>query len=56
MIGLYSKRWSVAKGWHWKYERDCSEENIYEWLRVFQMDEPGVTFRFSKINLTNKKI
>lgn len=56
MIGLYSKRWSVAKGWHWKHERDCFETTADEWLRLFQTDESDVTFRLSKINLTNRKI
>ena len=50
MIALYSKRWSVAKGWHWKHERNCEESTSSAWLDVFQQDEPEVEFV-----LSNKK-
>ena len=45
---LYSKRFTIARGWHWKLERECLEENAKSWLEVFQKDEPSITFKISK--------
>lgn len=45
MLNLWSKRWSTAKGWHWKLERDCLPENKDAWLDVFQKDEPTIEFK-----------
>ena len=47
MITLYSKRWSIAKGWYWKYERECEKSSANEWFNVFQKDEPEVDFVLS---------
>ncbi len=43
-LKLYSRRHSVARGNHWRYERDVTEENAQEWLAVFRKDESGVLF------------
>lgn len=48
MLKIWSKRWSVARGNHWQYERDTSEENCQAWLKVFRDDEPNVIFIASK--------
>lgn len=45
---IWSIRTSVAQGNHWQYERDCTEENCQEWLKVFRDDEPNVLFLASK--------
>lgn len=49
MIKLWSKRWSTARGWHWKLERECELANSQEWLAVFRMSEPDIEFKLSKI-------
>lgn len=41
---IWSLRFSVAKGNHWQYERDCTEANCQDWLKVFRDDEPNVIF------------
>ena len=41
---IYSIRYSVAQGNHWRHERDCTAANVQEWLAVFRKDEPGVLF------------
>lgn len=48
MIGLYSLRWSIARGAFWKKERDCIEITSKEWLKIFQRDEPNVEFLLSE--------
>lgn len=45
---IYSLRFTPARGNHWSYERDCTEENCQEWLKVFRADAPGVTFIATK--------
>ena len=45
---LYSHRWTPARGWHWKYERECEEDTAQDWLEVFKEDEPNITFRLSR--------
>lgn len=53
MLNLWSKRWSTAKGWHWKLERDCLPENKDAWLDVSQKDEPTIEF---KVRLNRPKL
>jgi hypothetical protein len=45
MLNLYSKRFSTARGWYWKLERDTLPENAKAWLAVFQKDEPEIEFK-----------
>lgn len=45
---IWSRRFTIALGNHWKYERDCNEMNVQEWLKVFRDDEPNVIFIASK--------
>lgn len=47
MLTLWSKRWSVAEGSHWKRERECDETSAPTWLAVFSKDEPGVEFKLA---------
>lgn len=42
--GLYSKRYSHARGWYWKHERDVFGSEAKAWLEVFRRDEPNVEF------------
>ena len=44
MLKIWSRRFSVARGNHWQYERDCQEENLQAWLNIFREDEPNVIF------------
>lgn len=48
ITNLWSKRWNPARGHHWKLERECSIENSFAWLEVFQKDEPDVEFKLSE--------
>ena len=48
MIKIWSRRYSVARGNHWQYERDSLDENVQSWLAVFRKDEPNVIFTASK--------
>lgn len=48
IIGLFSKRFSVAKGWHWRIERVCEADSSEKWLKIFSEDEPGIEFKLSK--------
>ncbi len=41
---IFSLRHSVARGYHWKFERECTEETAQQWLAIFRADEPDVTF------------
>lgn len=41
---IWSKRFSVAQGNHWKLERESTEENVQAWLKIFREDEPKVLF------------
>jgi hypothetical protein len=43
-LSIYSKRWAVGQGSHWRYERDVSAESRDKWLTIFQRDEPSITF------------
>lgn len=43
-LKIWSRRTSMARGLHWKFERDCTEETREQWLEVFRKDEPGVLF------------
>lgn len=43
-LSLWSRRYSVARGWHWAHERYVAEETATFWLRTFQADEPAVEF------------
>jgi hypothetical protein len=33
----------------WEYQRTCSKDEAAQWLAIFQRDEPGVTFKLSKV-------
>ncbi len=48
MYKIYSLRFSIAQGNHWKYERDCKESDIHSWLAIFEKDEPDVLFLAAK--------
>lgn len=41
---IWSKRFTPARGNHWVHERDCSEETIQPWLKIYREDEPNVIF------------
>lgn len=41
---IWSRRFTVALGNHWKLERDCNAGSVNEWLAVFRNDEPNVIF------------
>jgi hypothetical protein len=41
---LWSWRFTPARGWHWRIERDVTEETQAVWLAIFQRDEPDVRF------------
>lgn len=43
-LSLYSWRWTVGQGAHWRFERDVSAETRNEWLAVFRKDEPSISF------------
>lgn len=45
---LYSYRWTTAKGWQWKLERDCDKDTADQWLEYFIKSEPEVEFRLSE--------
>jgi hypothetical protein len=47
-MSLYSWRWTVTRGWHWKYERDVTPETQVGWLARFSEDEPDVIFRLDR--------
>jgi hypothetical protein len=47
MTTLWAKRHSVAYGWRWTHERQCSPDTAQEWLAVFQRDEPNISFALS---------
>lgn len=44
---LWSARWSTAKGWFWKNERECIDTGA-DWLNVFQKNEQDVLFVLSE--------
>jgi len=44
---LWSKRYSVARGWYWKYERDVTDFSADGWVEIYEKDEPNVEFRVS---------
>lgn len=41
---IWSIRISVAQGNHWQHERDCTDETVQEWLKIYRSDEPNVLF------------
>lgn len=43
-VYLFSHRFSVARGWHWKVEREVTRETMEQWRQVYEQDEPGVPF------------
>lgn len=43
-LSLYSWRWAVGQGAHWRFERDVSHDSQAQWLATFKKDEPSVTF------------
>jgi hypothetical protein len=47
-LSVYSKRWAVGQGAHWRYERDVSPDSRDKWLAIFQRDEPSITFIVSE--------
>ena len=48
MYKIWSKRFTPARGNHWVHERNTTEENAQEWLKIFREDEPNVLFIASK--------
>lgn len=44
---IWSKRYSHARGWYWKHERECFLTSASDWLDVFMLDEPDVEFVIS---------
>jgi hypothetical protein len=47
MINLYSRRFSIFRGWQWKHERICTNETANTWLIIFERDEPDIEFKLS---------
>jgi len=47
VMKLWSRRWSVARGESWVWERDCMPATANEWLEVFRKSEPTVMFVLS---------
>ena len=41
---IWSHRFSIARGWHIKRERQCAAGEAEAWLRIFRGDEPQVPF------------
>lgn len=54
-IGLWSLRWSAAKGEHWRHERQCLPDAGEGWLALYREDEPDVTFTLSETKPIIKK-
>ncbi len=54
-LTLWSLRFSVARGNHWISERNVTEENCQQWLKIFREDEPNVTFVASERKPNFKK-
>lgn len=48
MIKLWSKRSNPAIGTHWRLERDCTDETVAAWFKIYSEDEPNVIFVTSK--------
>lgn len=46
-VNLYSKRFSISRGWHWKLERVCNKDVASNWLKVFTKDEPMIEFKLA---------
>lgn len=46
-MNLYALRYTHARGWHWKKEREVTKDNGKDWLKVFQDDEPLTSFKIS---------
>jgi hypothetical protein len=42
---IWSLRWTVARGWAYVKERECTPETAVYWLALYKGDEPEVTFR-----------
>lgn len=47
-LTLWSSRFSIAAGNHYKAERTVTNETAQEWLKIFRNDEPEVLFLVSK--------
>ena len=47
-VGLWSLRYSAAKGMHVVHERNVIASSADDWLRVFRQDEPDVRFAVSE--------
>jgi hypothetical protein len=47
MLKLWSRRFNIGHGNHWKLERECILETAIEWLKIFQKDEPNTYFILS---------
>lgn len=47
-VNLYSKRFTPARGWHWRIERICEADSSEKWLKIFSEDEPEIEFKLSK--------
>ena len=47
-LSLWSKRWSVARGWIWVHERRVSEDTKDAWMKIFKTAEPDVDFVVNK--------
>ena len=47
-VNLYSKRFSISRGWHWRIERICEADSSEKWLKIFSEDEPEIEFKLSK--------
>lgn len=49
MKTIWSQRWSATRGWNWRAERECENAiTSAHWLKIYQDDEPTVTFTLSK--------
>ena len=47
-VKIWSQRYSPARGNYMLEERECKEEEVQAWLKVFREDEPKVLFLASK--------
>jgi len=47
-LWLWSRRFTTAKGWHWKKERACTDKTGHLWAAIFKQDEPEITFVVSE--------
>jgi hypothetical protein len=47
-MNLYSLRWTTARGWRWKFERECDPDKAEQWLEFFKKDCPSIDFILSE--------